>query len=268
MVYTYETMKTVKITVYNLPIFSYYCYIMPKLFSKMHRFLLLAPFVFLFSSPSLAQHHESIDSLEVVLKSATGKHRLDILSHLAEEYHVIDTDKFYTYAYEGLNLAQSLNVPHMIYVFSNELGQYYQNMGENEKALKNLLLALKYEEVDHVPEEEMSRTMNSIGILYNRLKQYDKALEFFQRSLVIKQGLEDERSYMNTYLNIATVYQAKGDKAKAIEHYQKAEGIAERYNNKIFLTTVYTKLSGIYKEMGSAEKSNLYSKKLTDIQKK
>ena len=73
----------------------------------------------------------------------------------------------------------------------------------------------------------MARSYNNIGLVYDNKGEYDKALEYYQKSLAIKlkQLGPEHPSVAISYHNMAYVYKAKKDLAKAKEYWEKAYAI-------------------------------------------
>ncbi len=61
---------------------------------------------------------------------------------------------------------------------------------------------------------------NNIGLLYNKLKEYDKGISYITKALEI----DPDNELYN--LNIAILYQNNHDYLKAIEHYEKVMEIS------------------------------------------
>jgi len=74
---------------------------------------------------------------------------------------------------------------------------------------------------------QLSFLYNELGLALNNAAQYDKALEYYRKSLAIKlkQLGPDHPSVATSYNNMALVYYAKKDLAKAKEYMGKAYAI-------------------------------------------
>ncbi|WP_189604096.1 ATP-binding protein [Salinimicrobium marinum] len=63
---------------------------------------------------------------------------------------------------------------------------------------------------------------NNLGILFNQLAEYDKALEYHRRAMESARELHDPVLEANTLNNIGVVYENDGEYNKAIVNYEKA----------------------------------------------
>lgn len=72
---------------------------------------------------------------------------------------------------------------------------------------------------------------NNIGMVYQYIGDYAKALEFLFKALVIKKkdSNGNNRSIAMTYHNIGALYSRKGDYNKALEYEIKALEIREKF---------------------------------------
>jgi tetratricopeptide (TPR) repeat protein len=98
------------------------------------------------------------------------------------------------------------------------IGNYYLN--QPVKAIDNYLAALNYfTQINDLRSE--AKVYNNIGNLY-RDNDYDRALEFFQKSLVIARQLSDRHLIASIYLNIGDVYYRKKTFYQALTYDNKS----------------------------------------------
>ena len=74
---------------------------------------------------------------------------------------------------------------------------------------------------------DVAAIYNNLGLAYNQKGEYDKAVEYYEKSLALKlKALGAEHpSVGTTYFNMGTAYADKGDKAKAMAYLLKAKAI-------------------------------------------
>ena len=103
----------------------------------------------------------------------------------------------------------------VIYSF---IGVDYSKLGDLNNALLYYDRELKIAR-DLSNKEEESKALNNIAGIYQEQGNYNKALEYDNKSL---QLTTKPSSIATTYNNIATVYLDKGDNDKAVEYFKKA----------------------------------------------
>jgi len=114
------------------------------------------------------------------------------------------------------------------------LGAIYSYIGNDYDNLGDLNNALLYDDRqleivrDLNDQEDEGKALNNLGEIYQDQGNYDKALEYYNKSLQLR---SDPSSIAITYNNIATVYSAKGDNNKAVEYYKKAIEFAQKAGN-------------------------------------
>lgn len=134
-----------------------------------------------------------------------------------------------------------------------------RQQGEFRTALENYILALRiYELLDN--QIKVGETYNSIGLVYNDLRQDSAALDYLERALLIKQQNQLEHSAAKTMNNMASVYMNSEDFEQAEQYYRKAQEIFEKYRDVRMIAAVALNLGNIYKnrnDLISAKESYL-----------
>ena len=96
----------------------------------------------------------------------------------------------------------------------------------------------------------LATTLNNIGLVYDRMGQRDKALEYYNKALPISEEVGDRGGLATTLNNIGLVYNKMGQRDKALEYYNKAlpimEEVGDRYGQSI---TLYN-MAMIYRAQG------------------
>ncbi|HWY10560.1 MAG TPA: tetratricopeptide repeat protein [Bacteroidia bacterium] len=98
-------------------------------------------------------------------------------------------------------------------------------------------------------------SLNNIGGIYNYLGDYDKALEFFNRSLAIRQKNNDKQGESISWNNIGGIYLKKKNFKLAEENCLKSLQIAKELGFPEFIRRTTETLKNIYKATGNHEKA-------------
>jgi len=117
-------------------------------------------------------------------------------------------------------------------------------------------------------EPGVAATLNNLGNVYQGKGEWDKAIEYYQRSLEIKEKVGDEHGMATTFNNLGLVYDAKGEWDKAIEYYQRDLAICEKVGNEHGMAFTFNNLGSVYKAKGEWDKAIEYYQRSLTIREK
>jgi tetratricopeptide (TPR) repeat protein len=144
------------------------------------------------------------------------------------------------------------------------LGRIYSLIGIDYDILGDLDNALLYYDGaliiarDLNDEEGESIALSSIAGVYEQQGNYDKALEYYNKSL---QLTSDSSSIAATYHNIATVYSEKGDNNKAVEYFKKAIEFDQKAGNYLSTAVGMLNLGDTYTDLKNFQEAQYYLQK-------
>jgi tetratricopeptide (TPR) repeat protein len=155
------------------------------------------------------------------------------LNKLGYSMRLTDPDQTVIDAGKALIIAQKIN-------YKIGIGESYRILGignyyldQPVKAIDNYLNALNYfQQIKDLQDE--GKVYNNIGNLY-RYNDYDMALEFFQRSLIIAKQLSDNHLIASLYLNIGSVYYHKKNFYQALSYYNKSTALFTTLKDSVIL---------------------------------
>jgi len=117
----------------------------------------------------------------------------------------------------------------------NRIANVYTAIGDYKNASIHYFNALKIYETEKDTVGILS-LHNNLGIVYDRLREFDKALTHYliARDLFNHLRSSQQKSFTipSLYNNIANIYQTKNDFKSALEYYDKALTVANERNNK------------------------------------
>lgn len=64
--------------------------------------------------------------------------------------------------------------------------------------------------------------LNNLGITYVEMKNYSKAIEYFEQSLLLSREIDDRKSESSILTNLGSTYEKIGDLVRAVEFYEHA----------------------------------------------
>ncbi|MFT2007675.1 tetratricopeptide repeat-containing sensor histidine kinase [Pontibacter sp. 13R65] len=80
--------------------------------------------------------------------------------------------------------------------------------------------------------EALTISYNSIGSVYFRIKDNDRALDFYNQSLKLALESKDPLAMSKVYNNIGNIFEAKRDFSKALSYFTKSANLQKELGNK------------------------------------
>ncbi|MDX2172221.1 MAG: tetratricopeptide repeat protein [Bacteroidota bacterium] len=211
---------------------------------RLNKYILLINF-FLFIGSSFAQQTQ-IDSLKLALK--TAKHdttRCNILSQLAE---TAGDDEWPLFNEQLKNLAET----------NLEILSKSQTESVEFKRNKSSFLNKKF-------KNYLAISLNNIGFIFDSKGEFNKALEFYTKSLKIREELGDKLGIASALNNIGFIYNSKGDIYRALEFWRKSLKIQEEIGDKSGIAYSLQNIAATYNSQGNIPKALEYSSKCLKI---
>lgn len=134
---------------------------------------------------------------------------------------------------QALQIIRNLNDIENEIINLNNIGSVYRRQDEiinglnyNKEALDKAFLVKN--RTDNI-EKSISVSQNSIGNIYNSLKQYNLALEEFNKAIVVQRKYDDKLGLAINHQNIGAANEALGNLEEALKNYYKSL----EYNNEV-----------------------------------
>ncbi|MCL1876024.1 MAG: tetratricopeptide repeat protein [Synergistaceae bacterium] len=156
---------------------------------------------------------------------------------------------------------------------NEEVSELFENRTITQESLEKALATLD-RSIAVLGEEHMetARSYFNIGVLYNKISNYEKAHEHYDKALHICEKLigEEHPNIAATYSGLANAYTIQRDYAKALEYNSKALEIAERTSGVVHLDTamIYNNIAIVYADLGKYEKAIEYNNKALIIKER
>lgn len=149
----------------------------------------------------------------------------------------------------------------------NKLAFSQSIIGERKEAEINLNEALKYCRKTKDKDNE-SLILMSMGKLYGDMGQWDKAIEYFQNSLLISEELNDLKRKARIITNIGVTYLFKGDISAGYVTLKESLTICETINAEDIYIMALNNMGIYYDMVGEWRKALEVYKKSLSISKK
>lgn len=145
-------------------------------------------------------------------------------------------------------------------VFSlNMLGVDYRRMDANRTALdynqEALSLADKVKEPSLGLRRSIAVSHNSMGNIYLLLKQYELAIDQFNKSQIIEKNINNKLGLAINNQNIGYAMNAQGKIEEALKYYEKSLAINNEINNPFGKIICNGSIANIYIKQGKAKKA-------------
>lgn len=105
----------------------------------------------------------------------------------------------------------------------NNIGANHLYLGNLQKALDYFFQSLRIEETCSGSAQHIAQSYVNIGDVYMAMKEFDKAIEYFNKYMEVNKGLGNIYSVPEVFANLGNAWLMKGDLAKA--HFYFSEGI-------------------------------------------
>jgi len=147
----------------------------------------------------------------------------------------------------------------------NELSKLYWNYSLDS----SFYYANEALSIAHIIQDKvgLSNSYNRIANVYFFQGQYEKAMEFYQKSLTARKETNDQVGIANVYNNMAMLYSNQGEHEKALEFYTKALNISISLIDKFNTASYYSSIGTTYLELNNYKKSLEYYLKSLEISK-
>jgi tetratricopeptide (TPR) repeat protein len=102
---------------------------------------------------------------------------------------------------------------------------------------------------------------NDLGLLYKDEGEWERAIEYYERSLAIKEKVGDEQERAITFNNLGTAHKARGEWKTAIECYERSLAIAQKIGDEKLLSAIFNNLGEVHRIRGGWEVATKYYEK-------
>ncbi|MEL6192187.1 MAG: sensor histidine kinase [Bacteroidota bacterium] len=207
-----------------------------------------------------------IDSLESLLPQHPQDTLLvDIYNDLFNAYLYQDNQKAAKYAQKEFELAKKLGHKRGIANGHVNVGLSLFHQGEDAEALEHMLTALKLQE-KRGATSNVSNIYLNMGIINGSSGNYEKAIAYFEKNIALNKELG--KPYYNARSNIGRCYLEMKDYDKALEYYEEVNELAENAGNERYLVFNLITLGTVYGTSGQHAKAIAYGKKALALNEK
>jgi len=111
----------------------------------------------------------------------------------------------------------------------------------------------------------IAESLHEVGIIYDYLNNYGKALEYYKRSLKIREEIGDKKGIAASLNNIGIIYHLTEEYEKALEYYQKSLSIRKELEDEKGIASCLNNVGVIYSIMKDYGKALKYCSKALEM---
>ena len=179
-----------------------------------------------------------LDSLKSVLE-ANKENRLALLIDISAQF--LDSVAYHDFVLsclqEALDSAVNEGADSLQINIYNYMGLANFNVGDFETATDNFYKGLSLlEEVPNIRQE--AKLNNNLGMIFDELEDYDRALEFYRESYRLDSIVNHEPGLVSSYLNLGISYQNLKQFDLARQNYDQAYQLADKMNDSLSMVHV------------------------------
>jgi tetratricopeptide (TPR) repeat protein len=101
----------------------------------------------------------------------------------------------------------------------------------------------------------MANSYHQLGNVAYLRGDYDQALDWYRKSLEIREALGDRAGMASSYHQLGMVAQARGEYDQALDWYRKSLEINEALGNRAGMASISSNVGALYTEQGAAEEA-------------
>jgi adenylate cyclase len=170
-------------------------------------------------------------------------------------------NKALEYFLRSYNLSLAIKDDYSIGTSAVNLGELYYNLGDDAKALKYL----RQSEKAYKGTEDLPYTLNYIGRVFTRQKNFDKAIQIHTEAYEMAKKLDTKLDQTQSLVALAQAYKASGDIGSAIKTFQQSIEIAIPLNAVVEMKDAYQGLSESYAQQADYTNAFKYQNLLLAI---
>lgn len=195
-----------------------------------------------------------------ILSDLIFDHAKELQIYQAKAIHLqaVANNKKGDYATSIKNGIKALNFPNEIFdiplksKFITNLAYDYFLIGDYQSSINYFEKAMALE---GIPNENLSQTLNTIGVIYTHLGDYSKALKYLNQCLEINKKMGYQYGIARNLNNIGAIYYYQGEYPKALEYYEEVLNISLEHQIKKQIAVALLNLGETNEKQGNYDQA-------------
>lgn len=181
---------------------------------------------------------------------------VDSLNESGYNQRLTDPEKTLNFGKAALDIAQSINYTKGIAEANRMIGMGFYYLGKNDKAIAHYLISLStFKIINDIKGQ--AKLYNNIGNLYKDVN-YNKALAYFQKAIVLAKKENIKDIVAGCYLNIGIINYRKKNYKTALKNSQDSYNLFLEINNAVGTTLALQNQGVLYNSLSEFEKAEKY----------
>lgn len=179
----------------------------------------------------------------------------NVLINISYNYLALGNDSMaLKYREKYLQKEKDAGNPYGMKIGLTNLGEYYEAIGDDEKALDY------YQQAREVYADKRvdAYLLRYIGNIYRKKQLFEKALTCQTKALQMFQDLQIQNEIINTWNKLATLHKEQGQTNKAIDYYQKSLELSQKVGARQKSQTIAKALAETYLQINQCYKAYDY----------
>jgi len=239
------------------------------------RLITLVIFQILSLQNIFAQDQIKLDSLKILLNNTSADtSKIIILTKISNFYTNSNFVEAVNYAKQALEISKQVNNKKNLAISFRTVANHLLAAGIYNESLKYYLESLKIAQ-EIKDEIEQYQIYHNLGVLKDRLQQFDEALDYYFKALGLYEKNLSSKSLKNEvnlypiiYNSIGNIYSSKGDAKTSEEYYLKAYYKAIESNSLYHIGVVCNNLGKLKFEQEDYSKALEYLNKSLETRQK
>ncbi|MFH0930311.1 MAG: sigma 54-interacting transcriptional regulator [Candidatus Zixiibacteriota bacterium] len=195
----------------------------------------------------------------------------DRIAKLYQELGVLylrkgDYEKAIKILKEGLSICSEVQFPKVSAELNTTLGWVYQRKSDYPEAVSCFQRSIEL--LGKENSKELGLALNGLGVVYWTLGEFNKALNCYNKSLIIFEELKEENSLATVYTNLGLLSRSKDKAREALKYFEKALYVKQKYGVIADLSFLYNNIALTWENLYEWDKSLEYHLKSYELKEK
>ncbi len=163
------------------------------------------------------------------------------------EFYRSKYEEALAYCKQALNRSYKSNYNDGFVESYNGVGRYYQVKGNFDKALDKFLVSKNIcQQIGN--KRELAYCYYGLGAIhfYDRGSYYNEALEYFKKSLELREDVGDKNGITSSLYAIGEAYKKQEDYTNALQYFQKCLELSKKIGNRYNIANAYEGIGDIH----------------------